>query len=268
MSGILNIAGITFKGGLRDRVLIALLVVSVLCFMFAVPSVSSLSMRQVREVAVSLSLSIVSFVSLVLTIFLGVTLVYRDIERKLAHAIVSLPVSRESYLLGKYLGLLGIVGVGIVVLSLFSAAGITIASAIHRSPQPMLWENFIAAVFFEYLGLAVVAALAVLFSSFATTIFLPLFATIGLYIVGSVTQSVMEYLQSSYGKTLPAASIAVSKVVYYVLPNLAAFDIKFHAMYSIQVSAATIMTTFSYALLYVTVVLGFSVLIFRRRELT
>jgi ABC-type transport system involved in multi-copper enzyme maturation permease subunit len=224
-------------------------------------------MRQVQEVAVSLSLSIISFVSLILTVFLGVNLVYRDIEKRLAHTVVSLPISRESYLVGKFIGLLWIVGAGMVLLSLFSVGGITIASLIHPSSVPMRWENFVAAVFFEYLALSIVASFAVFFSSFSTNIFLPLFATIGMYVAGGVTQTVMEYLRTSYAKDLPAASMYLSKVAYYIFPNLSAFDLKFHAIYNLELSVPAMATTFLYAVLYITVVVCCSLLVFRKREL-
>ncbi len=263
----MELARVTFKGGLRDKVFITLLAVSFVCFIFLVPSASSLSMRQVKEVAVSLSLSVISFVSLVLTIFLGVNLVYGDIERRFAHSVVSLPISRERYIIEKFLGLCAIVGCGMVILSVFSVAGIAIASGLSPSSLPMPWQNFIAAIFFDFITLVIVAAISVFFSAFSTNLFLPLFATIGVYLIGNVTQAVMDYLQGSSGKNLPAASVYLSKIAYYVFPNLSAFDFKFNAIYNIPIASTSMAATFAYGILYTIIVLGLSVLVFRKKEL-
>ncbi|MFA4828048.1 MAG: ABC transporter permease subunit [Thermodesulfovibrionales bacterium] len=264
---VLEIAGVTFNGGVRDRVFITLVIVSILCFVVLVPSVSSLSMRQVREVAVSLSLSIISFVALILTVFLGVNLVYRDIERRFAHSVISLPVSREKYIFGKFIGLFSIIGSGLIIMSVFSVIGITIASKLYQSDIPMLWGYFTAAVFFEFIMLIIISSISIFFSSFSTNLFLPLFATIGAYIIGNVTQPVMDYINSPYGQKVPVSIVYISKLAYYIFPNLSAFDLKFNAIYSRPVSPMYMVTAIAYAALYIIIVLGLSMLIFRRREL-
>lgn len=267
MNELKNILGITFVGGRRDKVFLTLVIISVLFFLAIVPSVSALSMRQVREVASGLSLSIISFISLVLTIFLGVNLVYRDIERKFVNTVLSLPVSRESYILGKFLGLSSIIAAAMLILSFFASAGIVIASAIHKSQGTMPWSTFALAVFFEYMSLLVIASFSIFFSSFSTNMFLPLFATIAVYVIGNVTQPVMDYITGPYGQKLPAISIYVSKAVYYIFPNLSAFDMKFKAIYSLPIALKDVFSVFSYAVIYTVIIISFSVLIFRKRDM-
>lgn len=267
MKKISEIAVITFKGGVRDKVFVTLLAISVLFFVVLIPAVSTLSMRQFREMAVSFSLSALSLISLTLTVFLGVTLFYRDIERRFAHSVIALPVSREAYVLGKFFGLSAIIATGLVILSIFSAAGITIASQLYPSTIPMSWENFAAALLFEFISLIILAGLAILFSSLSTNIFLPLFATLGFYIVGNTIQTVMDYINGPYGKKLPAFSLYLSKAAYYVFPNLSALDLKFYAIYSLPLSTGYVVALLSYGLLYLIIVLGLALLIFRKREL-
>ncbi|HWR59825.1 MAG TPA: hypothetical protein VN328_13140 [Thermodesulfovibrionales bacterium] len=267
MKIISYIAEITFKGGLRDKVFITLLAISVLCFLVLIPAVSTLSMRQVREMTVSFSLSTLSLVSLALTVFLGVTLFYRDIERKFAHSVMALPVSREVYVLGKFFGLSAIIAAGIVILSIFSVAGILTVSGLYSSTIPMLWENFAAAVFFEFISLIVLASIAILFSSFSTNIFLPLFATLGFYVIGNATQAVMDYINGPHGAKLPAFSLYLSRAAYYIFPNLSAFDLKFYAIYSLPLSPEHMATLLAYAILYLIIVLSLALIVFRKREL-
>lgn len=267
MKKALELAKVTFIGGVRDKVFITLIIISFLCFMIFIPAASSMSMRQVREVAVSLSLSVISIVSLVLTVFLGVNLVYRDIEKRTAHSIIALPVSRESYIVGKYLGLLGIVGTGLFILSVCAAAGVLVASGIGRASLPMLWENYLAALFFEFIVLSITAAVSVFFSTFSTNVFIPLFATLGVYVIGSASQAVMDYLKSPNGGDLPAVTHYLCQAAYYVFPNLAAFDFKFHAIYSMAMEPGVMAFVAAYGLLYVSGVIGLSMIAFRKREL-
>jgi Cu-processing system permease protein len=267
MKIISEIARVTFKGGLRDKVFVTLLVISILCFIILIPAVSTMSMRQFRETAVSFSLSVLSFISLALTVFLGVTLFYRDIERRYAHSVLALPVSKEAYVLGKFVGLSSIIATGIVILSVFSVAGVTIASGLYPSTIPILWENFAAAVFFEFISFTILAGIAILFSSLSTNIFLPLFATLGFYVIGNITQTVLDYMNGPYGKKLPAFSIYLSRAAYYIFPNLSALDLKFYAIYSLPLSAMHLATLLAYSLLYLIMVLGLALLMFRRREL-
>lgn len=262
----IEIANITFKGGLRDRVFITMIAVSLISFILIVPSISSMSMRQVKEVSVGLSLSIISFVCLVLTIFLGVNLVFRDIERRFAHFTLSLPVRRDEYILGKFTGLCMIIGFAYSILSLSSLAGIVISSKLARQGL-ILWENYIAAIFLDFLSIIIIASIATLFSAFSTNVFLPLFSSLGFYIAGNAIQTVSEYIKSSYGERLPAISVLISKIAYYIFPNLTALDIKFNAIYGIPLSFKYLLLVSGYAIIYIVIVMVITLLSFRKRQL-
>lgn len=262
-----EISKITFKGGIRDKVFITLIIISLISFLFVVPSISSMSMRQVREVSVGLSLTIISFISLILTIFLGINLVYRDMDRRFVHFTLSMPIGRDEYIIGKFMGLCAIIGTGFLILSLSSTIGITISSNIAKSGAVMAWENFIAALFLDFLSLVIIASISTLFSAFSTSIFLPLFASLGFYIAGNSIQTVSEYIKSSYGENLPFLSVLISKIAYYILPNLTAFDLKFNAIYGIPLSFGYLLSVIGYGLIYIVIIMSLTILIFRGREL-
>ncbi len=267
ISKVIGIALITFKGGIRDRVFITIILVSLVCFFFVVPTISSMSMRQVKEVSVGLSLSIISFVCLVLTLFLGVNLIYRDLDRRFAHTILSLPIRREVYILGKFFGLCSIIGIGFLILPLSATFGIILSSQIARTGT-ILWENFIAALYLDFIGLVIIAAITAFFSSFSTNVFLPLFGAIGFYIGGNSIQTVSEFIKTSYGEKLPLFSVLLSKFAYYILPNLTVFDIKFNAIYGIPLSATYLLTVTAYGITYIAITLTLTVFIFKKREIT
>lgn len=264
---ILNLSVITFKGGLRTRVFITLVILSVIAFLVLIPSASSFSMRQVREVATSLSLSLISFVLLVLTVFLGVTIIYRDIENRVVYFVLSQPISREAYILGKFLGLTFIIILSGIILTGFSSITLLISDTLYSADLPIKWENYFISALMELSKTFLIAAFAILFSSFATNLFLPLFGTIGVYIIGSVTQSIYDYINSPYGEKLPYITVLISKIAYYIFPNLTAFDIKFKAIYNLPIKGMYILGVFSYEILYIVIILSLSVVIFRRREM-
>src|SRR5689334_5418069 len=104
MTTISNVVKVVLKTTIRDKVLHALLACGVLLFML-VPSFSLFSMRQVQELSITLSLSAISFILLVFTVFLGSSSIWRDVERRYTTSVLGLPISRASYVLGKFFGI-------------------------------------------------------------------------------------------------------------------------------------------------------------------
>ena len=267
LNQIINLARVTFRGGVRTKVFITLLVLSVIAFLVIIPSFASFSMRQTREVATSLSLSLISFVLLVLALFLGIQLIYKDIEQRITHFVLSQPISRESYILGKFTGLSLIILLSSLILAVFSTITLVVADRLYTADLPIRWGNYFTAVTMEGIKTLVIAAFVILFSSFSTNVFLPLFGTIGVYIVGNTSQSIYDYIQSAYGEKLPYVTVLVSKIAYYIFPNLTLYDYKFYAIYNLDVSSRSVFIAIVYGVLYMAIILSISILVFRRREM-
>src|ERR1035437_8053441 len=99
---MVTIIHITLKGIFRDRVFQGIMVLAVLFLL--IPSAASLSMRQMTELTTTLSLSLISFIMLLLAVFLGATSIWKDIERRYTFSVLSLPLSRSTYLIGRFFG--------------------------------------------------------------------------------------------------------------------------------------------------------------------
>lgn len=262
-----GIASITFKGGLRTKVFLTLIILSALAFIIIIPAFASFSMRQIREVATSLSLSLISLVLLILTVFLGIQLIYKDIENRIVHFTLSQPISRDVFVIGKFAGLLLIIGLSCIILSTFSCITLLIADRIYQGDLPINWENYILSVVMDFIKYIVIAGFAMLFSSFSTNLFLPLFGTTGVYIIGNASQSIYDYIQTAYGQKLPYLTILISKAAYYILPNLSFFDYKFSAIYNLPVNPGHAGIALIYGLIYTSITIALSILIFRKREM-
>ncbi|MBJ6751442.1 ABC transporter permease [Geomonas anaerohicana] len=263
---MLNIMMVTLKGIFRDRVFQGIMALAVL-FLF-IPSAASLSMRQVTELSVTLSLSLISFILLLLSVFLGGTSLWRDIERRYSYSVLSLPLRRSSYVLGRFLGLALFMLLTSTVLGLASCAAIAVSSTLYPAERPVVWGFLLLALVYATLKYVLLVAVALLLSTVSTSFFLPIFGTICTYLASGISQQVYEYVHS------PAAAQAVSPmlkqavtVAYYLIPNLAGFDLKLNAIYGVAPNPGGLALTAAYFLTYTAILLGASILVFNRREM-
>lgn len=250
----------------RDRVLHGVLGVAVVILVL-VPALSSFSMRQMQEVAITLSLSAASLMLLVLTLLLGSLSVWRDVERKYTASVLSLPVSRASYLLSKYCAIVLFLLVCGAILIPVAVVVIQFASAQYPSDLPVAWGTIVFAVFADVVKFSILSGFALLLSTVSTSFFLPFFGTLAIYLAGSASQEVYEYAIAQFGNDISTLSLVLIKATYYLLPNFAAFNYKVHAVYALPVSIAAFLLSFIYTLTYVGLLLGLSVWSFNRKEL-
>lgn len=267
MNSVFLVTGVTLRAIVRDRVLHALLAVALLMFLL-VPVFSLFSMRQVQELSITLSLSCISFTLLVLSTLLGASSVWRDIERRHAASVLGLPVSRAGYLLGKFCGIAIFLITCTALLAVISLAVIKIGAAQYPAEGPVRWENVLLAIGADGLKYMLLAAVALLFSSLSTSFFLPVFGTLAIYFAGSASQEVMEFVSGEFGRQISPVAKGGIQAVYYLLPNLSAFDLKVEAIYALPLSASGLLLTFLYFLVYTGILLSLAAWSFSRRELS
>jgi ABC-type transport system involved in multi-copper enzyme maturation permease subunit len=115
-------------------------------------------MRQTTEVAAGYSLSVISLIGLLLTVFMSGNLISRDIDRKGIHTVVTLPVSRTQYMVGKFLGLALLLLLSLLILYLLAAIAIFFTSLQDPPSRPLHWQTYLLVVILEYVMLLVVSA--------------------------------------------------------------------------------------------------------------
>lgn len=256
----------TLKSFIRDRLLRLLLVCALFIFLI-VPALSLFSMRQVQELSVTLSLSALSIILLILTVILGSSSVWRDLDRRYLASILGLPVSRTSYILGKFTGIVLFIMIGCILLGLVTTAVIALVSAQYPSDIPVRWLQIWIAILFDGMKYILVASIALLLSSLSTSFYFPFIATLVIYFCGSASQGVYEYIISDYGKAMSAVTRTAISSVYYCIPNFAAFDFKVQAVYPLPVSLQGLLYSGAYFLIYTSIMLLIAVWAFNRREL-
>ena len=255
----------TLKGIFRDRVFQGILMISLV--FLVIPSVATLSMRQVTELSITLSLSLISFLLLLLSVFLGGTSLWKDIERRYTYGVLGLPLSRGKYILGRFFGTSLFLMITAVVLGAAAYLVIMFTSASYPPERLIIWGNMALFLFFDVLKYIFLVAFAFLFSTVSTSFFLPIFGTIIIFLIGGVTQQVHEYIHSAAGNNLTPFVRHAAEWLYYVLPNFSVFDLKLNAIYGLPIPIKGLFLSICYFCLYTFILLAISSIIFSRKEM-
>jgi ABC-type transport system involved in multi-copper enzyme maturation permease subunit len=255
-SRIAAIARNAFREAVRDRVLYNL-VLFVLLITAAAIFIGELSGGQERKIIVDLGLSAMLLFGAFISIFVGVGLVFKEIERRTIYAIFSKPVGRGEFLLGKYLGLCLTLLVNVVVMGLGVSIALIYVSGGWDSLALRIWP----AVLLIYVELMILTAIALLFSSFSSPA-LSALLTFFIFIIGHFSSD-LKGLATSMGST---SARWLFSSLYYLLPNLANYSFITPAAHGQMPQAAQAALTILYALVYITVILAIATLVFRRRN--
>ena len=247
----------TFREAVRDRVLYNL-VFFALVMMAAAILVGQISIGIEQIVIVSLGLGAISIFGLLISVFIGVGLVSKEMDKRTLYALLAKPLRRWEFILGKFAGL----ALTLTVNTAAMAAGLFLALFYVKHSIERADTAVLVAVYFILLKLALVVALAMLFSSFTTPLLAILF-TAGLYIAGLFVHE-MRGLQA--GLLDPALS-GLLRRVSYVLPNFENFDVMGAAVHGRVIPGTLIAENTLYAALYCAIVLSVAIAIFSRRNL-
>lgn len=255
-SRIAAIARNAFREAVRDRVLYNL-VLFVLLITAAAIFIGELSGGQERKIIVDLGLSAMLLFGAFISIFVGVGLVFKEIERRTIYAIFSKPVGRGEFLLGKYLGLCLTLLVNVVVMGLGVSLALMYVSGGWDGLALRIWP----AVLLIYVELMILTAIALLFSSFSSPA-LSALLTFFIFIIGHFSSD-LKNLATSMGST---SARWLFSSLYYLLPNLANYSYITPAAHGQVPQPAQTALTILYALVYITVILAIATLVFRRRN--
>jgi Cu-processing system permease protein len=262
------IVRVTFVGGVRDRTLFGIFILGLL-LLLTIPIFSYFSMRQTTEVAAGYALSVISLIGLLLTVFIGGNLIARDIDRKGIHTVVSLPISRAQYMVGKFVGLALLLFISLLILHLLAAVAVLLLSLKYPPAQPLHWQIYPLVMIMEYIMFLVIGAVSLLLSSFATSTFLPMALTLAVYCIGQSTALVKDYLDNiADAKQISPIIAFLAKGSYYLFPNLSAFDLKKVFVYSLPINLKYLSMVAVYGVFYLVVVICMATFFFGRRDLT
>jgi ABC-type transport system involved in multi-copper enzyme maturation permease subunit len=253
---VASIAYNTFREAVRDRVLYNLIAFALLMSGAAI-LVGQISINIERLVVINLGLTAVSLFGMVIAIFIGIGLVSKEIDKRTLYTVLSRPVRRWEFIVGKFFGLAGT----LVVNSFFMVVGV-FAALLYVSHHLEAADGWVlVALYFIVLEFLIITALALLFSSFSSPLMAAVFA-FSLFVIGSFAEDLRGFAALTEGPSRWLATAAA-----YLVPNFSALNVISSVAHEQAVSGHLILYNTAYALVYTTMVLCGAVLIFERRNL-
>ena len=260
-------ANAVFRESVRDRVPYSIVVFAVL-MIAASYFISQLTAGQDMKIIKDLGLAALSMFGLLIAVFIGVGLVTKEVEKRSVYGLLTKPQSRAQFLLGKYAGLVMTLAVNLSVMTVALYAVLLYSTSSAPAGVRASWEapgvdpRMLIAIVLIFAELMIVTALALFFSTFSSPLWATLL-TLGLWIAGHFNSDLRNF-----GAVVDSApAIWLARVTYYVIPNLAPFDVKAEVVHGVHVGARHVALTLAYAALYISILLTGSATVFGRRDL-
>ncbi|NEQ47749.1 MAG: ABC transporter permease [Leptolyngbya sp. SIOISBB] len=245
-----------FKEVIRDRVLYLTGLYAVLLFAAAalLPSVAA---NAQDKIILDIGLAGIHLMGLVVTVFVGTSLINKEIEKRTVLVLIAKPVSRLEFILGKHLGLSGVLAV------LLGGLTAIYFGVLALNQIEFTGFSLLLAIFYTFVELMLLTAAALLFGVFTSSLLATLF-TIGVYLMGHLSQDIVAFGQL----TDSALFQRVTNGMYLVLPDLERLNLRNEAVYGTALFPAPpeLIGDLLYGLLYTALLLTVAVFIFARRQ--
>jgi ABC-type transport system involved in multi-copper enzyme maturation permease subunit len=266
MTAITSVAVHVFKESVRDRVPYNLVVFAVLLIASSY-LLGQLTAGQDVKIIKDLGLAATSMFGLFIAIFIGIGLVSKEVERRSVYSLLSKPISRPQFILGKYAGLVLTLGVNVAVMTIAVYVVLGYMSWIESPEFKAGWDTpgpdpaLLKAIVLIFIELMIVTAIALFFSTFSTPL-LSAALTFGLFVAGHFNADLKHFERVVDSR----AAALVARGVYHVVPDLSAFDVKTEVVHGVPVSAGYMLTTGAYGALYIAALLIAATIVFSRRD--
>ena len=266
MRPIALVAGAVFRESVRDRVPYSMVVFAVL-LMAASYLIAQMTAGQDLKIVKDLGLASIAIFGLLIAVFIGIGLVWKEVDRRSIYSVLAKPIRRSEFILGKYAGLALTLAVNVSVMTLAFYAVLAyldtqFSDRVRGSwPAPATDPAMLKAIALIFVELLLVTAVALFLSTFSSP-FLSAALTFGLWIIGHFNTDLRNF--EAVVESRPVAYMA--RALYYVLPNFGAFDVKTQVVHALPVPASYVATTALYGVVYTGVLVTAAILIFSRRD--
>ena len=248
------IASNGFREVIRDRVLY-LIGFFALLLVLALQLLPEVAATTEDKIFLDFGLAAISILGVVVAIFVGTNLINKEIDKRTLLVLIPKPLNRAEFIIGKHLGLVGVLASLIVAMT-----GIYLALlSFSRVEYPL--GTILVSTLYQFLELSLITAVALLFSVFTSSILAALL-TFGVYLMGNLSRDLLELGNISRNSNVQT----LTQSLYLVLPDLSRLNLKNEAVYGILPSPVTLLGHGLYGLLYTVLLLAIAILIFSRRE--
>lgn len=255
LSNIYNIAKVTIKESLRKKILYLLLFLSVILIL-GTTMLTFFKLEAQYRIIADFSLTGIGIFALLFTISLILTAIPNEMENKTIYALISKPVGRGEYLLGKFLGANCMVFFFLLILS------IELVVVLSFYTQTFYYSVF-TAVFLTYLESAIVSAFVMLFSLLVSPPLNVSFVFF-VYIIGFMSATYTKYLIAKAENLVVTFFLTVFKGV---MPHFDYFQLKDAVVHGYQISPVYVLTVAFYGIMYLWLLLTLTYLVFAKKDL-
>ncbi len=243
----------TFKENLRDKILYNLLFFGLLLIGSAL-LLGTLTMGEQQKIIKDIGLASINVIGLLVAVFVGIGLVSKELEKRTIFTIVSKPVPRYEFLLGRYAGLAFTLFVNVAIMTAGFFGTLLVSQALPDA-------GLLTAIGLMFMELLLIVAVAIMFSTFTTPTLSATF-TLAIYVIGHCTADLHALGEKLHG----GLSKWLINGLYYVLPNLACFNVKGAAAYGSPIEMRYVLTSLTYGAVYTAAVILVACMIFQRRD--
>jgi ABC-type transport system involved in multi-copper enzyme maturation permease subunit len=255
-----------FKESVRDRVLYGIGAFSLLLVGVSL-AIGQITAGQDIKIIKDFGLAAISVIGLLIAVFIGVGLVWKEVERRSIYSVLSKPVRRYEFVLGKYFGLALTLVVNVTVMTasfyavLAYMGGTFPPEARLAWPAPATDPALLIAVGLILMELLLVTAVALFLSTFSSPL-LATMLTLGVWVIGTFNADLRNFQQvvDSWVAAL------VARWIYYLLPNFSAFDIKTQVVHGLAVPWSYLGATILYGIVYISLLLVGAAVVFSKRD--
>jgi ABC-type transport system involved in multi-copper enzyme maturation permease subunit len=248
------IAANSFREVIRDRILYFIGFFALL-MAFAWRLLPEIAVGTHEKIFLDLGLAAIGLLGIIVAVFVGTGLINKEIDKKTILVLIPKPLSRAEFILGKHLGLSGVLAVMLgVMLVIYLLMLLGMKVSFQALP-------LIVSVFYLGLELILIAAVAIAFGVFTSSILATLM-TFGVYVMGHISKDLIQLGIISKNPNI----LAITKNIYLILPDLERLNFRNEAVYGLLPSADVLIGNALYSLVYTGLLLGISILIFSRRQ--
>lgn len=254
MGHVTALATSTYRETVRDRIFY-LVAVFGLVMLASTAVLSPLTVGAQGKVMSDVGLASMVIFGLMVVVFVGSGMVRKEMDKGTITTIMSKPVGRRAYLLGKYLGL------NLTLLAMLGVMGVLFLAMLFLAPGTFSLR-FLAAFYMSFVELSLINAVVVFFSTCVSPVLAAVF-TLGAFVVGHLSQSIRDFGQLQENPLQQK----LATVVYYLIPNLDVFNVRGAVVHGDTVTWAHLGLATIYGLCWITLLLVLAGAVFVRREL-
>ncbi len=269
MYNIWLIMRITFKDGIRSRVLFGISMLAILMFAVNV-GITNLFSLEVSKVMIDFGFAALTLAGLSVIFFLGIGMLSQDIHNKTVYMIIGRPVTRAQYMIGKFGGMAFLLLVIMIILGALALASFLVGCMlmpVARLPREFSWITLVYAISFRYLSLLVILSFSYFFTILSSSMYLAMLFSVCVYFIGNSLETIVKILMKGEFLAVSPSYTALMKGISWLFPNLSAFDLKASLSYGLPVDFTYFLWTGLYGCAYAALMIILTLLVFKHKDL-